>query len=159
MIRSLMLLLFVANLMIRAVAVPHAHAATHGQPGPDHGHRPHIHLGGPGHHHDRERAHHDHHDHGLPDLVLGGNNGDRVAATSPGCCHDDDAIDVSMIALAGSPGWRRAWPGADSDTLLSLPALATVVRPAPDGHRGLSCQPPGDPGGIIHHFFPHVLRI
>lgn len=160
-LRFLTLSLFVAHLMIRAVAVPHAHAAAHGQPGPDHGHRPHIHLGGHGHHHEHEHEHAQHaqHAHGLHGSAPARNNGDHVAATSPGCCHDDDAIDVSMSALAGSPGWRRAWTEADSDTLLSLPALATVVSPAPHGHRGLSCRPPGDAGGTIPHRFPHVLRI
>jgi len=159
--RGSILLLFVAHLVIRAAAVPHIHDTSHG-PTPDHGSRPHIHLGGHGHHHDHEHSDHDSGYH-TPAVVqaptVAGTSGDQIAVTSPCCCHDDDAIDVSMIALAESPGWRRAWPGADSDTLLSLPALATVVRPAPDGHRGLSCRPPGDPGGIIHHLFPHVLRI
>jgi hypothetical protein len=84
---------------------------------------------------------------------------DEVAATSPCCCHDDDAIDVGMSTPTGSPDWRRGGFGTDSVAILNLPALATVVRPEPDGYRGLSLRPPGNRVTSDHDLFPHVLRI
>jgi hypothetical protein len=155
-LRVLSLLLLVAHLMIRAVAVPHMHEAAHGLPVSDHGSRPHIHLGGHGHYHDHEHVHDDReHQVSAPAATTS----DEVAATSPCCCHDDDAIDVSMSTPAGSPDWRRAGFKIELDVILSLPARATAVRPEPDGYRGLSSRPPGNRVTSRHDIFPHVLRI
>jgi hypothetical protein len=159
--RGSVLLLFVAHLVIRAAAVPHMHDTPHG-PTPDHGSRPHIHLGGHGHHHDHEHSDHDS-GHHTPAVVqaptVKGTTGDQIAVTSPCCCHDDDAIDVSMSTPAESSDWRRALTGIEPARLLGLPAVAMVACPQLDGWCGLSSRPPGHHGGTLHDRLPHVLRI
>jgi hypothetical protein len=151
--RSATLLCFVAHLLLQAAAVPHFHDAAGDLPGHEHQGRPHIHLGGHGHHH--EDGHRD----TAPIVATPGDG--EIVATAPCCCHDDDAFDVSIDTLLASPDWRTTWPDNDEPVSFGLPAIATDVSlsPFPDCQGWGFSRPPGDRTPTVHDLLPHVLRI
>jgi hypothetical protein len=159
-------LCFVAHLMLQAAAVPHSHDAVGDSPAHEHRSRPHIHLGGHGHHH--EDGHHVHHavrhghhaHHEAAPIADVARMGD-IAAPVSCCCHDDDAIGVSTDTLLAIPERRTGGLDSGHPVPWSPPVfMASVLRSlAPDRHGGGSLRPPDDRTRTVHDLLPHVLRI
>jgi hypothetical protein len=159
---ALLAFLVIANLLLRGVAVPHAHAASADVA--DHAVRPHVHLSGPadrhapshtrhqeghGHGHSHRHVHHDiAHDHARAEHH----------DSTPGPEHDDDAVYVAddtviFVSVARSllthvvPCW------------LMPPPPWFFVAPSAVAPPPRHVRPPGDDAATIHTLFPHVLRV
>lgn len=145
--RLLPLILVIANLLFRGVAVPHVH--VHDDAG-EHAGRPHVHLANHSHPHDhghgRRHVHHDNEsEHASPS-----------STPTPG--HDDDAVygpDDTLIV--NSAGWPKVTPAIGHRLAIaprhgSLPPSNAAPRP------GL-VRPPGNGAVLISTLLPHVLRV
>jgi hypothetical protein len=160
--RLLPVILVIANLLLRGVAVPHVHAAS-ADPA-DHAVRPHVHLAGhadrhaPTHVHHRAGHGHGHgHRHVHRDTAPEHARADHHDST-PVPEHDDDAVyvdeDTVIFVSAGRSllthviaGWFMPPPHG---FVVSLSAIAPLPR---------HVRPPGDGAATIHTLLPHVLRV
>lgn len=138
--RMFLAVLVTAPLLLRGVAVPHAHE-THTE-APGHFHRPHVHLSGHGHHRCQTTA-----------LRVPG-----TPVHEPSPDHDRDAVylDGGQLILLAMERVAPRQAAADWLTVSAFGAepLLAVHRPQPRRVR-----PPGDAAPSIHTLFPHVLRV
>lgn len=149
--RLLPLILVIANLLLRGVAMPHAHAHDDAS---EHGGRPHVHLASHEHRHSHA---HDHH-HGQRHVHIDKKSEHECPASTPTPEHDDDAVYVSddnlLVASAGWPSFTRAL----GHWLTSSPFQA-ISPPSSAAPRPRLVRPPGDGAVTIRTLLPHVLRV
>lgn len=149
--RLLPLILVIANLLLRGVAVPHVHANDDAD---DHGGRPHVHLASHEHRHSHA---HDHH-HGQRHVHHDKNSEHGAPSSTPTPEHDDDAVYVSDDTLIVASLDRPRATHALGHWLASSPCQA-FSPPSSAALRPSLVRPPGDGAVTIRTLLPHVLRV
>lgn len=146
--RASLVLLMLAQLLLRAAAVPHMPAAQAGTPCDSA--RPHVHVNGHGQDHSRSHAHDHHHSRRVQ------RGSPEVPSEAP--ASDHDGLTIYLDAGLILPGVERPTAPTTLDWLVLPVCCAAITTPAhgPQPHHP---RPPGDASFATCTFFPHVLRV
>lgn len=148
--RLLPLILVIANLLLRGVAVPHIHDHDDAA---DHASRPHVHMAshehshshGHDHHHGRRHVHHDREsEHAFP-------------PSTPTPDHDDDAVYVAVDTLTVSACGPKVTHAVGH--WLAIAPRQVFSPPSSADPKPRRVRPPGDGAVTIRTLLPHVLRV
>lgn len=155
--RFWVVLLVMANLLLRGAAVPHVHS-IHADPDDDSA-RPHVHLSGGSPHRSHAHGHHSHGRHGHKHRHESAARGALIGSTAaPAPAHDDDAVYLDDDGLIRATAERRSTSRAGVEWLAdsagnAASATSLLVTPL------RRVRPPGDVSPANRSLFPHVLRV